>query len=395
MDLVLGALPATADDLDVEIAEHKGRGHPDTLCDALAEQLGRDLCRLYLDRFGRILHHNVDKALLRGGASRPAFGGGEVLAPIEIYVAGRAAMPAGEALPIDAIFAEGARAWLRDNLRALDPDRHVKLRSLVRPGSVDLVHVYDRPGDRRANDTSFGAGYAPFSKLERAVLAAARELAALAKDPLFPEVGEDIKVMGVRRGARASLTIACAFVDRYLPSLAAYVERRARVADRVRAAASAASGLEIDAVVNAADDDAAGSVYLTVTGTSAEAGDDGQVGRGNRVNGLITPYRPMTLEAAAGKNPVTHVGKLYNVVAHRIAAAIVAELSDVGEAHCHLASRIGHPVREPAMVHVRLHTRPGVDPGELAPAIERLAARELEGLDALVTRFVSGEIAIF
>jgi S-adenosylmethionine synthetase len=51
------------------------------------------------------------------------------------------------------------------------------------------------------------------------------------------------------------------------------------------------------------------TVYLTVTGTSAEAGDDGEVGRGNRVNDLITPYRPISLEAAAGKNPVTHVGQ--------------------------------------------------------------------------------------
>jgi S-adenosylmethionine synthetase len=42
---------------------------------------------------------------------------------------------------------------------------------------------------------------------------------------------------------------------------------------------------------------------------------DAQFGRGNRINGLITPCRPMRLEAAAGKIPVTHVGKIYNVMA--------------------------------------------------------------------------------
>ena len=69
-------------------------------------------------------------------------------------------------------------------------------------------------------------------------------------------------------------------------------------------------------MVNALDDPKASDesgIYLTVTGLSAEQGDDGEVGRGNRVNGLITPSRAMSLEAAAGKNAVAHVGKLYNL----------------------------------------------------------------------------------
>jgi S-adenosylmethionine synthetase len=82
-------------------------------------------------------------------------------------------------------------------------------------------------------------------------------------------------------------------------------------------------------VVNAADDLQAGSVYLTVTGTSAEAGDDGEAGRGNRVNGLITPYRPMTMESAAGKNPVTHVGKISNVCASLITQRQVTEIAEI------------------------------------------------------------------
>ncbi len=63
-DLVLSPL-ATSD--DVEVVERKGAGHPDTICDALAETLSRNLCREYQSRFGYILHHNVDKALLCGG----------------------------------------------------------------------------------------------------------------------------------------------------------------------------------------------------------------------------------------------------------------------------------------------------------------------------------------
>ena len=74
----------------VEIVERKGIGHPDTICDALAEELSIALSKFYLERFGLILHHNVDKALLWGGAARAGFGGGEVLQPIELFLAGRA-----------------------------------------------------------------------------------------------------------------------------------------------------------------------------------------------------------------------------------------------------------------------------------------------------------------
>ena len=110
----------------------------------------------------------------------------------------------------------------------------------------------------------------------------------------------------------------------------------------------------MDATLNAADDIATGDVFLTVTGTSAEAGDDGEVGRGNRTSGLITPYRFMTMEAAAGKNPVSHVGKLYNLVADRIATGIVADVAGVRGAACVLVSQIGRPVDDPQVADVRL-----------------------------------------
>jgi S-adenosylmethionine synthetase len=106
--------------------------------------------------------------------------------------------------------------------------------------------------------------------------------------------------------------------------------------------------------VNTADDPSRGSLYLTVTGTSAEAGDDGEAGRGNRVNGLISPYRPMTMESVAGKNPVTHVGKLYNVLAGLVAQDVVDGIPGVAEATCHLVSQIGGPIADPQLTDVRL-----------------------------------------
>jgi S-adenosylmethionine synthetase len=398
MELNVG--PISAGPPSVELVEHKGIGHPDTICDALAERLSVALCRHYLDRFGAILHHNVDKALLWGGAARPAFGGGEVIAPMEIYLAGRAVREVGGAIvPVEELVIESARAWLAEHLRALDPERHVRLHCLVRPGSADLVDLYQRQrraGAWLANDTSLGAGFAPLSPLESTVLGAAAELRRMARDPATPEVGEDVKVMGIRRGDHVQLTVACAFVGRHLEDLGRYVERLAHVGERVasvaRGAWPAASRVEVE--VNAADDIPHQNVYLTVTGTSAEAGDDGQVGRGNRVNGLITPYRPMTLEAAAGKNPVTHVGKLYNLAAHRIAADVAA-LPGVAEAQCYLVSRIGRPVQDPEIVDVRLRTIDGRPPAELEPSVAPIVAAQLGGMDALAAEILEGKISVF
>ena len=151
---------------------------------------------------------------------------------------------------------------------------------------------------------------------------------------------------------------------------------------------------EADVAVNAADDRKTGAVYLTVTGTSAEAGDDGEVGRGNRVNGLITPGRPMSLEAAAGKNPVTHVGKIYNVVARNIAASLVEDVPEISSAQCLLVSRIGSPVTQPALIDIKV-TIDGAAISELEHQAKDIVERHLYRIPELIGDFVAGKIQIF
>ncbi len=400
MELTVGALRSPRpEDCDVEIVERKGRGHPDTICDALAEQLSVSLSRYYHEHFGAILHHNVDKALLWGGSAHPAFGGGEVTAPIEIYLAGRATRSFGDrAIPVEELAVEGSRAWLRRNLHALDPDRHVAVHSLVRPGSVDLVDLFLRQlreGVPLANDTSVGVGYAPLSDLEKLVAAVEARLNADEVKVTCPEVGEDVKVLGIRRGARMRLTVACAFVGRFVSTLADYVEKRERVRAIALEAARTTYAGDVDVAVNTADVAAEGRVYLTVTGTSAEAGDDGQAGRGNRANGLITPYRPMTLEAAAGKNPVAHVGKLYQIAARRIAEALVDERNGILAAECFLVSQIGRPVADPQLADVRLSLRERCRPADFAPQVTAIVERELHRLGSAWREVVDGEVPIY
>jgi S-adenosylmethionine synthetase len=384
----------------VEIVERKGLGHPDSICDALAENLSRNLCRHYIDRFGEILHHNVDKALLCGGSAAPAFGGGRVTSPIEIHMAGRAVGIVGNSpIPLDDLAIEGSRAWLRNNLHALDADRHVRLHNALRPGSRALADLYGRePGSGRkqlANDTSVGVGYAPISALEFLVLRLESKLNGRKRTVHHPAWGEDIKIMGVRHGRAVSLTVACAMIDRYLEGMDEYRAETAAIAGLAQSLAAEHGFDDCHVDVNAADEAHASSLYLTVTGTSAEAGDDGEVGRGNRINGLITPYRPMSLEAAAGKNPVSHVGKIYNILARDIAEAVVARVPEVAFAQCYMVSRIGSPVERPALTHVSVETRDGMPAQQLEPTIADIVSQQVRGAAGLVDRFVSGAIQVF
>ena len=383
----------------VEIVERKGIGHPDTICDALAEEVSRALCRFYLDNFGLILHHNVDKALLRGGISQPEFRGGRMIEPIEIFLAGRATCEyKGIRVPIEELVRQSCTDWLQANFHALDPARHIKLHSMIRPGSPDLVELYLRQQQTSialANDTSCGVGYAPLSELERIVLLVERTLNSAGTRAAHPESGEDIKVMAVRNGENIELTVACAFIDRHINDVDDYIDKKSQLVRRVEQIASSLSNRAIKVAVNTADDVDAGSLYLTVTGTSGEAGDDGQVGRGNRVNGLITPYRPMNMEAAAGKNPVTHVGKLYNIVAQQIAFALVQQIEEVSEAYCYLLSRIGRPVNEPALVDIRVALRNNDNLEAMRTPIDTIVEHKLNNMDRIKQDIVDGTLLVY
>ncbi len=390
---------SSQDSQSVEIVERKGIGHPDTVCDALAEELSRALSRYYLEQFGLVLHHNVDKALLWGGVSQSRFGGGAILQPIEIFHAGRATLEhKGVKVPIEQLVKESSTNWLRSHFHALDPDQHIKLHCLIRPGSADLVELYlrqEQTGIALANDTSCGVGYAPMSELERLVLHVEKQLNASDIKSQYPEYGEDIKLMGVRRNNNIDLTVACAFVDRHVRDVEDYVAKKNRLTELVEGTAKTITDKNVAVMVNAADDIATGSLYLTVTGTSAESGDDGEVGRGNRVNGLITPYRPMNMEAAAGKNPVTHVGKLYNIVAQRIATRLVAELNEIQRANCYLVSRIGSPIHEPQLIDLQVEITDGVVTDRLKSRIDDIVYIQLSDIYSIRDEIIKGDISVY
>jgi len=382
------------DERPIEVVERKGLGHPDSLCDALAEELSLAYSRHALARFGAIPHHNVDKVLLRAGRSSPRFGGGEVTEPLELWLAGRAALSVGgEAVPVAELARESTRRWLAAHLPTLDFARHVRLHCVVGPGAAELVDLFGRGGAAPlANDTSCGCGHAPFSELEAIVYAVERELVAAAGAAL-PGAGPDVKVMGVRQGDRIALQVACAGRSPALADAPAYRALREEIRRRALEHAGQRTSRALEVHVNSADDDARDVYYLTVTGTSAEMGDDGQAGRGNRANGLITPGRPMTLESVAGKNPVTHVGKLYNVAAGLLAAALVDEIEEVREAECVLVSRVGHPIDDPPLADVRLRCAAGAGAGPWRRADE-LAHAHVRAIPGLWRELLEGRVGL-
>ncbi|MFB6145027.1 MAG: methionine adenosyltransferase [Candidatus Nanohaloarchaea archaeon] len=362
-----------------ELVERKGTGHPDSISDGIAESVSRALCREYRKRFGKILHHNTDEVQLVAGESDPDFGGGEIVDPIYILLTGRATKEFdGEKIPVDRIALEAAKDYIDNNFKVLSSD-DIEFESKIGETSTDLKDVFTREGVPKSNDTSFGVGHAPLSDTERIV----RNMEKRIKQ--IPAGGEDIKVMGLRRGDKMILTIAVAAIDSRIADIEEYIQFKKDVEEAALEKAREHTDLEVEVNVNTADDIDHGSVYITVTGTSAEMGDDGSVGRGNRVNGLITPNRSMSMEAASGKNPVTHVGKIYNLLSSKIAREINQESGEFAQVK--ILSQIGSPIDEPLVVHVS--SEAGRD------SIEEVVLENLKDVTRVTDLVVKGELDTF
>ena len=385
----------------LEITERKGLGHPDTMCDNIMNQISVDLSTEYLKRFGNIYHHNMDKGLIAAGETSVKFGGGKVNKPILIVYGDRATFKVGdEEVPVNEIAMKSTKAWLRKNLRFIDPDVHVKYQSEIKPGSAALQDIFGRKKKGEylgANDTSAAVGFAPYTEQEKLILGLENYLNSKEFKKEHPESGEDIKLMALRRGKKVDLTVAIAMVDRFIGSEDEYFKRKAEISDSIDAWIDDKGGFEeVKVSLNALDARGRGldGLYLTVLGTSAEAGDSGQVGRGNNVRGVIALLRPMSSEAAAGKNPVSHVGKIYNMLCYRIADRIIDEVSGVTETYVWLLSRIGRPINEPSVVSAQLIPEKGVALKSLQPSIENIIDDEFEHLDEFCSALADGHVGL-
>jgi S-adenosylmethionine synthetase len=135
-------------------------------------------------------------------------------------------------------------------------------------------------------------------------------------------------------------------------------------------------------------------MYLSVLGTSAEDADSGEVGRGNQVNGIIALNRPRGSEAAAGKNPVSHVGKIYSVLTHLLANQIYRQVPGLDHVLVWLCSRIGVPINEPQAAAVQLKLSRGSKLAEIADSVRQIVNRELERMPEFCNELAQGKYLI-
>jgi S-adenosylmethionine synthetase len=387
----------TPDEMDVEIVERKGLGHPDTICDQVMEQISQALCRAYVANFKSILHHNIDKGLLIAGQVERRFGGGRVTEPMRLVIGDRAT-PVKE-FDVADIAVEAAKRWFRERLPGIDTERDVKYQVELKAGSDELTDIFRQSkAVAVANDTSAAVGYAPLTETERLVLAAERFLNSAEFKTKFPDTGTDVKVMGVRRGAKLALTVAMPLLDRYVHGEQDYFRRKEEAREALLAYLKPRLEKSKAIVIhlNALDRRQAGlrGMYLSVLGTSAEDADSGQVGRGNQVNGIIALNRPRGSEAAAGKNPVSHVGKIYSVLTYLLAEQIYGEVPGLRQVMVWLCGRIGDPVDQPQIAAVQIALDRHTMLADVRAPTTRIMLRELKRIPQFCQSLASGQYSI-
>ena len=383
----------------LEIVERKGLGHPDSICDNIMDKISVKLSQEYLKRAGAVLHHNIDKSLLAAGEAEPKFGGGKIKKPMLLIIGDRATMNInGETIPVEDIAIRTAKEWFEECLRFVDVKEHVRFQVELKPGHPELMDIFKRGGKvLGANDTSAAVGYAPMTRTEKTVLNTEKYLNSPEFKKKFPESGEDIKIMGFRKNNELRLTVGMALVDRYVKNESDYFKKKAVLHQEITEFVEKKA--DFDKVIvglNTLDVKGRGinGVYVTVLGTSAEAGDSGQVGRGNRTNGIIPLNRPYCSEAAAGKNPVSHVGKIYNTLTHKIAGEVYKNVSGLEEVYIWLLSQIGNPIDQPAIAAAQVVMKGNNSFDSVKKEIEEVVNCELENISKFTADLARGKIPI-
>lgn len=413
--LVYSSGTPSIDDTEFEIVERKGIGHPDTLCDMIAEKISQAYSQYCLKHYGIILRHMVDKIALSGGAAKVKFGGGEMQKPIRLYLNCRLTRTyLQETVPYFEIVKETVYRHFADVLPLLDLNQWLTI--------VDNTHftpgpgiVYEADGSTqnerqfffeipkkeflifhdnslRSNDTSTAVAYSPLSATEKIVMLVETTLNGDRFKRLHPYVGTDIKVMARRMKKRMDITVCIPFVAAYTPSKEFYFEKLRSLEDLIRRLViSRFEQFNVTVSLNTRDNPSKSDYYLTLTGSAIESGDEGAVGRGNRYNGVIPFTRHMSMEACCGKNPVYHVGKLYAAICSLISNEI---FSLVGlETYVYLTSQMGRSLSDPWSACVE------VCGGDATPAhrqmIEAVVERNLANANETTQKIVEGKLNLF
>jgi S-adenosylmethionine synthetase len=390
---------------EFEIVERKGRGHPDTLSDRLAELLSRTYSKYTLEKYGVVLRHQFDKLSLMGGKAEVRFGSGNFRSPVRLLINGRVTSKmGGEDLFFRDLLISTAKNFLESELRNFDftidcrvimettsnrtrgmADNKLKGSSPINfrfnPRNFKDIPEHVRP---LSNDTAVGCGWAPYTDLERLILEIEEKLTSDSTRKQYPWIGSDVKIMTSRIKDVVNLTIACPQICTLVNSADEYRDNCKIIKEIINEVAKFYTSFEKVVVnLNTGDDPEQEMFYLLYTGSCIESGDEGQVSRGNRLGGVISSKRPFSIEGLSGKNPSYHAGKIYSVAAWDIANEIWEEQNVPNEVF--IVSQIDRPLDDPWSVVINSTTN--LDEAKAKEVAERI----LGNLKSVTSNLLQGK----
>lgn len=392
--------PANA---DFEIVERKGRGHPDTLSDRLAELLSRTYSKYTRDIYGTILRHQFDKLSLMGGKCEVRFGGGSFKSPIRLLINGRATPKIGdEHIDFKDLLIKTAEKFLEKELRNFNflTDCRVMWENTsnstrgmiddVNGGASPIHHRFsprslkDLPESSRpiANDTAVGCAWAPFTPLEKLVLDIENTLTSDETWAQYPWMGSDCKIMACRIKEEVNLTVSIPQLSTNVHSVLEYKENCETTLNIINKIINQSQFHNIELTLNPGDNTDKEMLYLRYTGSCIESGDEGQVSRGNRLGGVISSRRPFSIEGLSGKNPSYHAGKIYSVAAWDIAQQIFERQHIPCEVF--ITSQIDRPLDDP--VFILINSEKSID----AKMVNKIVEEKLNNLREVTNKLLEG-----
>lgn len=316
----------------IEIVERKGIGHPDTLADTIAEAISIQYSRHCLKNYGVVLNHNIDKLSLGRGLSEVRPGLSRMLRPIHVDFNGRISKTfAGEPIPYKDIFEKSAQYILARTLPAIDLSKDLVFNHLTTDHSVSPTWFNPRNRDDIhgavspfTSDSAVCVASYPLTAIEQLILDLEKSLYGENWTPRFPDLGTDIKFLVYRKHNNVEIMVRLPFLGKHISSPTRYYERRLEMQSFLLSSARQLAGheLEVSLTVNSSDEHGKRSIYLLAIGSCLECGEEGVVGRGNSIQGLISIMRRRSMEAPFGKNPLYHSGKVYAHFTQHIASEL-------------------------------------------------------------------------
>lgn len=257
------------------------------------------------------------------------------------------------------------------------------IQNMFNPIEKNAIRGYEKVV---ANDTSCCVAYAPYSSLERAVLATEEYLNAPKTKTKYQWLGSDIKIMAVKYNEIVDITACVPQIAKYVKNLKEYKRNLKTISKKILNILNEyLPDKEINLSLNTKDDYEKNNFYLTISGASL-SGDIGVVGRGNRPNGLITFNRPMSIEGASGKNPRYYSGFIYSVLSRKIADRLYSRFNKPCEVK--IVSQNGGLLLNPWRIIVT------IDSG-VTKVIEKIVTDECNKIPEITESFIQGKIKTF